>query len=63
MTQQHQSDLEKVKQTSAKIKEVCQRSNAGIAILDELISQLETQIHSSSLYRYRLKKAKDLLNI
>jgi hypothetical protein len=56
-------DIEKVKQTSAKVKELCQRADAGILILDDLIAQLEENIRSSSLYRYRLNKAKKLLNI
>lgn len=63
MTHEHQPDLQKVKQTSAKIQEVCKRADAGISILDDLISQLETQINASPLYRYRIKKAKDLLTI
>jgi hypothetical protein len=57
MTQKHQPDLQKVKQTSAKILEVCQRADAGISILDDLISQLESQINTSPLYRYRSKKS------
>ena len=56
-------DLEKVKQTSAKMKEICNRADAGILILDSVIAQLEAQIHSSPLYRYRLNKAKQLLDI
>ncbi|PSB03984.1 hypothetical protein [Merismopedia glauca] len=56
-------DIEKVKQTSAKVKELCQRADARILILDDLIAQLEESIRSSPLYRYRLNKAKRLLNI
>ncbi|HEY9852073.1 MULTISPECIES: hypothetical protein [Aerosakkonemataceae] len=56
-------DLETVKQTSAKMKEICNRADAGILVLDSLIAQLEEQIHSSPLYRYRLNRAKQLLNI
>jgi hypothetical protein len=56
-------DIEKVKQTSAKVKEICRRADAGILILDDLIAQLEENIRSSPLYRYRLNKAKELLNI
>lgn len=52
-------DLETVKQTSAKMKEICNRADAGILVLDSLIAQLEEQIHSSPLYRYRLKRTKD----
>lgn len=57
MTQEHQPDLQKVQQTSVKIQEVCQRADAGISILDDLISQLESQINTSPLYRYRSKKS------
>lgn len=57
MTQEHQPDLQKVKQTSAKIQEVCQRADSGIAILNDLIAQLESQINTSPLYRYRSKKS------
>ena len=56
-------NLEQVKQTSTKIKEVCQRADAGISILDDLIAQLDQQIRSSPMYSYRLNKAKHLLNI
>lgn len=56
MTQEHQPDLQKVKQTSVKIQEVCQRADAGISILDNLISQLEIQMNASPLYHYRSKK-------
>lgn len=56
-------NIEKVKQTSAKVKEICQRADTGISILDDLIAQLEENIRSSNLYRYRLNKAKQLPNI
>lgn len=56
-------NLEQVQQTSARIKEVCQRADAGISILDDLIAQLDQQIRSSPMYSYRLNKAKHLLNI
>ncbi|HEY9694454.1 MAG TPA: hypothetical protein V6D15_19805 [Oculatellaceae cyanobacterium] len=56
-------NLEQVQQTSAKIKEVCQRADAGISILDDLIAQLDQQIRSAPMYSYRLNKAKHLLNI
>jgi hypothetical protein len=51
-------DIEKAKQTSAKVKELCQRADVGISILDDLIAQLEENIRSSPLSRYRLNKAK-----
>ena len=57
MTQKHQPDLQKVKQTSAKIREVCQRADSGISILDNLIFQLESQINASPLYHYRSQKS------
>lgn len=56
-------DLEKLKETSAKVREICKRADAGISILDDLIAQLEEEIRSSTLYQYRLNKAKRLLNI
>ncbi|MFB2839305.1 hypothetical protein [Floridanema evergladense] len=52
-------NLETVKQTSAKMKEICNRADAEILVLDSLIAQLDEQIHSSPLYRYRLKRTKD----
>ena len=63
MTQQRQlPDLEKVKQTSAKIQEICKRADANILILDDIIAQLEADNRSSPVYQYRLKRAKRLLN-
>lgn len=55
--------LEKVKQRAAKVQEICQRADAEILILDELIAQIETQNRFSSLHLYRLNKAKQLLKI
>lgn len=63
MTEQRQPpDIEKVKQTSAKIQEICKRADANILILDDIIAQLEENIRSSPVYQYRLKRAKQLLN-
>ena len=63
MTEQRQPpDIEKVKQTSAKIREICKRADANILILDDIIAQLEENIRSSPVYQYRLKRAKQLLN-
>lgn len=63
MTQQRQlPNLEKVKQTSAKIQEICKRADANILILDDIIAQLEADNRSSPIYQYRLKRAKRLLN-
>lgn len=64
MTQQTPPpDLETVKQRAAQVQDICKRADAGILILDDLIAQLEQDIRSSSLYRYRLNKAKHLLNL
>jgi hypothetical protein len=64
MTQQNPPpDLETVKQRAAQVHDICKRADAGILILDDLIAQLEQDNRSSSLYRYRLNKAKHLLNL
>ncbi len=55
-------DLETVMQRAAKVQSICKRSDASILVLDDLIAQLEQDIRSSSLYRYRLNRAKHLLN-
>jgi ABC-type dipeptide/oligopeptide/nickel transport system ATPase subunit len=54
--------LERVKQRSAKIQEICRLADAEVLILDELIAQLEAEHRSSVLHIYRLNKAKYLLN-
>jgi hypothetical protein len=54
-------DMEKIKATSAKVKVLCQRMDAEILILDDIIAQLEEQNRSSPVYQYRLNKAKRLL--
>lgn len=54
--------LEKVKQTSAKVQEICKRADANILILDEIIAQLEEENRRSPLYQSRLRRAKRLLN-
>jgi hypothetical protein len=56
-------DLETARQRSAKVQKVCKRADAGILVLDDLIAHLEQDIRSSSLYRYRLNKAKHLLSL
>jgi hypothetical protein len=62
MTEQRQlPDIEKVKQTSTKIREICKRADANILILDDIIAQLEESIRSSPVYQYRLKRAKQLV--
>ena len=64
MTQeQFTPDIEQIKQTSLKFQEIFQRMDAGIAILDDLIVQIEADIRSSKLYQYHLNKAKRMLNI
>lgn len=64
MTEQRQlPDMENVKQTSAKIQEICKRVDANILILDEIIAQLEEGIRQQPIYRYRLNRAKHLLNL
>jgi hypothetical protein len=55
-------DIEKIKATSAKVKVLCERMDAEILILDDIIAQLDEQIRSSPLYIYRLNKAKRLLS-
>lgn len=64
MTQQiSPPDLETVRQRAAQVQTICKRADASILILDDLIAQLEQNIRSSSTYRYRLSKAKHLLNL
>jgi hypothetical protein len=55
--------LERVKQRAVKVQEICQKADAGILILDEIIAQLEEKNHHSSLSVYRLNKAKQLLKL
>jgi hypothetical protein len=64
MTEQRQPpSIEKVKERSVKIQEICKRADANILILDYIIAQLEEGIRQQPLNRYRLEKAKRLLNI
>ena len=64
MSEQRQlPDIEKVKQTSAKIQGICKRVDANILILDDIIAQLEEGIRQQPIYHYRLKRAKRLLNL
>jgi hypothetical protein len=63
MTQQpFVPDMEKIKATSAKFKALCQRMDAHILVLDDMIAQLEEDYRRSPLYQYRLNRAKRLLN-
>ncbi|KJH69483.1 hypothetical protein [Aliterella atlantica] len=64
MTEQPQPpSLEKVKQTAAKMQEICKRWDALIAVTDYMIGELEEQIRKQPNEIYRLKRAKQLLNI
>ena len=64
MTQEKQlPDLERVKQTSAKMQEICKRWDALIIVTDYMIAELEEQIRRQPYEVYRLKTAKRLLNL
>jgi hypothetical protein len=64
MTQKlQQPDLARVKARAAKFQEVMQRADANLVILDHIIAELESDIRKQPMYQYRLKKAKQLLNI
>jgi hypothetical protein len=64
MTQKlKQPDLARVKARAAKFQEVMQRADANLVILDHIIAELEADIRKQPMYLYRLKKAKQLLNI
>lgn len=56
-------DIEKVKQRAAKVQEICKRWDALIAVTDYMIAELEEQIRKQPNEIYRLKRAKQLLNI
>ncbi|MCC3575090.1 MAG: hypothetical protein JGK30_25310 [Microcoleus sp. PH2017_40_RAT_O_B] len=56
MTQQPQPEPEKVKQTVAKMREVCRQFDSLNFALDELIAQIEADIRKSPLTAYRLGK-------
>ncbi|MDF0552690.1 hypothetical protein [Kamptonema sp. UHCC 0994] len=59
MTQQPQlPDPEKVKQTVAKMREVCRQFDSLNFALDELIALIEADIRNSPLTAYRLGKIK-----
>ncbi len=55
-------DIEQIKVTSAKFKALFERMDAQILVLDDIIAQLEEENRRSPLYKYRLNKAKRLLN-
>lgn len=56
-------DIEKVKQRAAKVQEICKRWDALIAVTDYMIAELEEQIRKQPNEIYRLKRAKQLLNL
>ena len=56
-------DIERVKQTAAKMQKICQRWDALIMVTDDMIAQLEEQIRKQPNHIYQLKRAKRLLNI
>lgn len=51
---------EKVKQTVAKMREVCHQFDALNLALDELIAKIEADIRNSSLTAYRRGKIKSV---
>ena len=62
MTQaQFTPDIEQIKATYLKFQELFKRMDAEIIILDDIIAQIEADIRTSTLYQYRLNKAKRLL--
>lgn len=64
MTERSQPpDLQKVKQWSAKMEEICQHWDALIAVTDDMIMELEDQIRHQPDRIDKLNKAKRLLNL
>ncbi|XWK87516.1 MAG: hypothetical protein U7127_25510 [Phormidium sp.] len=62
MTQQPPlPDPEKVKQTVARMHEVCRQFDNVNLALDELIAQIEADIRNSPLTAYRLGKIKPVI--
>ena len=62
MTQQpQQPDLEKVKQTAAKLRDICTMFDAQIMILDEFIAQVEAENRNNPFNVYRREKGKRLV--
>ena len=54
-------DLEKVKQTAAKLRDICTMFDAQIMILDELIAQVEAENRNNPFNVYRREKGKRLV--
>lgn len=59
----HFPDPERVKQRVAKMEEICKRWDALIVVTDSMIAELEEQIRHQPNEIYRLKRAKQLLNL
>ena len=53
---------EQIQATSNKVSLLCQKIDAEIIILDDIIAQLETNFQASKLYQHRLNKAKSYRN-
>jgi hypothetical protein len=63
MNQQKQPPSpEKVQRWTAKMQAICDRWDAHILVLDDMIAQLEADIRHQPMYIDRLKKAKQLIN-
>jgi hypothetical protein len=56
MKEKFTPDIQKIKKTSAKVQEICKRADVEIAILDDLIAQLDQDIKDSVLYKYHSGK-------
>jgi hypothetical protein len=64
MNQQPQPpSTERVRKWAEKNQKIVERADANILILDRIIAELEADIRKQPMYQYRLKKAKQLLNI
>jgi hypothetical protein len=55
-------DPEKFKHGVQKLQEACKMLDALNVLLDEAIAQVEAENRRSPLYRYRLERAKKLLD-
>ncbi|MGL5033443.1 MAG: hypothetical protein ACRC6M_06540 [Microcystaceae cyanobacterium] len=53
---------EQIQTTSKKVNLLCQKIDAEIIILDDIIAKIEVDLHASKLYQYRLNKAKSYRN-
>jgi len=49
---------EQIQATSKKVNLLCQKIDAEVIILDDIIAQLEVDLNASKLYQYRLSRAK-----